>query len=117
MLERIEEYDEIDETTPLLTLDDFDPRWMHNYDENVIGKVQSQVSIKKAKKIEDDDWTYTACINRFEKYFTVAKKSHSIQDILKETIKRLESEEHSADIDQEIRPPNCLVLSGAPDAS
>lgn len=96
------------------TTDDFDPRLIQYYEENVIRKVQNQVSIKKTQKIYYD-WTYTDCMKRFEKSLTSVKKPNTIQDILKEAIERLESEGNSANGDQEMLTLNCLLLSGAPD--
>ena len=98
---------------PYLYLDDFDPRWFHNY--NIIPRVANTVSIRQTEKIKDTDWTYKACIDRFEKYFTITKRSNMIQQILMEALSQLQSLEQESDNMSVLRPPNSLLISGAPD--
>ena len=100
---------------PYLYLDDFDPRWFHNYNYNIIPRVANTVSIRQAEKIKDTDWTYKACIDRFEKYFTIAKISNMIQQILMEALSQLQSLEQESDNMSVLRPLKSLLISGAPD--
>lgn len=73
---RVQEYKKKEEEEgkeikePYLTINDFEPRWLHYY--TSIPTDANTVSIKKAQKIDDNDWFYTACINRFERYFSAA---------------------------------------------
>ena len=36
---------------PYLYLDDFDPRWFHNYNYNIIPRVANTVSIRQTEKV------------------------------------------------------------------
>lgn len=63
----------------------------------IILNEMNTVSIRTTQTIKDDDWSYTACIDRFERYFTAAKRSQPIQEILQETIEKLEKIENESD--------------------
>lgn len=105
---------EREENPPYIQIDDFDPRWLHNYDVNVIQTKANTVSLRATTTIKDNDWSYTACIDRLEKYFTNAKRSESIQKVFMEALEKLENLEHESGDASFIRPPNSLLIPGAP---
>ena len=97
---------------PYLSIEDFNQRWLHSYEINIIRNVPNTVSIKKEKKIDDNDWNYLACIHRFERYFTVAKRSIRIQKIFEECLYQLKNTEKESGSEAVIRPPDSLLISG-----
>lgn len=49
-----------------------------------------------------------------KKYFTNAKRSESIQKVFMEALEKLENLEHESGDASFIRPPNSLLIPGAP---
>ena len=97
---------------PLLTINDIHPRWLHSYQYDISKSIRNRVSIKKIKLLEDGNWTYSACIDRFERYFSVAKRSKAIQKILKQCLLLLQNEEQKSGESSFIIPPDSLLISG-----
>ena len=106
---------------PLLTSDDFSPRWRRCHQD---AQITSTVSFEhdKPSKEEDVDWSYPACVARFEKYFSLAKKSPSVQRRLIAALDSLMSTEHESSCNgpiggsQPLRPPASVPVAGCPDS-
>ena len=107
---------------PLLTSDDFSPRWRRCH-ESQDAHLTSTVAIEQDKpsRDEDVDWSYSACVARFEKYFSLAKKSPSVQRRLTAALDSLMSTEHESSCNgpigsQPLRPPSSVPVAGRPDS-
>ena len=79
---------------------------MHNDDCN------SNVKIITKQKESNENWSYFNCVAKFEKYFDVANRNNDIKNILNETLDKLSSIEYQAGVDQEVKPPNSLLVPG-----
>ena len=114
LLTRIKE-----DVLPLLTLSDFDERWIHDREHPLFAS-KSYVSFAEGIKTDvEEDWSYESCIARFEKYFNIAKKSADVQQRLRSAIDSLLSLEHEAGLDHDesqkplfLQPPSSLALPG-----
>ena len=109
MLKRMKE-----NKVPLLSIDDIPLRWRHDYNMNIINNTPNTVMLKKIKQMKNNDWTYKACIDKFERYFSEARKSKGIQEILMNCLNELKQKENETNNSFFIRPPNNLLISGAP---
>lgn len=98
---------------PLLSIEDIPKRWMHEVNEDL--PQRKEISIIPAQKIKEKTWDYSECIDKFEKYFSIAYRSQEVQEILDNTLDTLSSIEHS-DVNEEkpILPPKNLLIAGAP---
>ena len=75
---------------------------------------KSYVSFAEGIKTDvEEDKSYESCIVRFEKYFSIAKKSADVQERLKSAIDSLLSLEHEAGLDHDksqkpafLKPPS-----------
>ena len=108
LLERMKE-----DKIPLLSLDDFIPRWRHSDLMNNCNSKDNMEFVEKSKANECD-WSYSNCLARFERYFGTASKNDKIQNILNDTLDRLSSIEYQSGIEEEILPPPNLLAAGRP---
>lgn len=96
--------------SPLLTLDDIPTRWHRTF---YNPSLPSQVTMISTQRLQEPDWAYTSCIDKFEKYFTAASHSRHVQEILAKTLDELGSIEHQSDAQGgPFLPPPSLLLSG-----
>ena len=105
----------IDNRVPLLTIDDIQMRWRHVEYQDIVKKMPNTVEKVTVNKKSNNDWSYSACVDKFEKFFSVAKRSEQVRNILNETLNTLCSIEHQNGLDEEILPPKNLLISGAPE--
>ena len=96
---------------PYLSIEDFNPKWLHNYEINIIKNLPNTVTIKKEQKVGNNDWIYSVCVHRFERYFTFAKKSIRIKQILEEKLYHLQNIGQESGSEAVIRPLNSLLIS------
>ena len=98
------------DANPLVTLDDIPQRWRRSI-YSQCNEPNTITTIVK-KHIPNDDWSYASCVSKFERYFSFAKRSQEIRDILDKTLNTLQSIEHISGEDGDILPPRNLLISG-----
>lgn len=99
---------------PLLSIDDFLPRWRHCNRNDFNQNIDKIEFLRINNDNKDNNWTYSDCIAKFERYFDSAKKCVDIQKILDNTLDKLSSMEYQSGTDQDILPPSNLLISGKP---
>ena len=107
LIKRIQE-----EQNPLLTLNDIPIRWMRFL--NTVSNTQNTIEIIKKQKSDSNDWSYSSCVDKFERYFTFAARSQEVRRILSEALNSLNSVEHESGMDDDILPPSTLLVPGTP---
>ena len=105
----------MEKRNPLLTLEDIPNRWIYSENFGILKKEPNVVEKTRVQKRLDGDWSFSSCIDRFERYFTVAKRSKEVRRVLDETLNTLGSLEHQCGLDNEILPPKNLLIPGAPE--
>ena len=94
---------------PLLSIDDIPLRWQCSKGHQ---EQPNSVKMLQRPKNREAGWAYQSCIDKFERYFTVAERYTKIQKILNNALGELESLEHS-DAEGQILPPKSLLIPGA----
>ena len=109
LLQRLRE-----DVSPLISLEDILARWHRTCYDSL---QPSTVTTVSARMSDEQDWAYTSCIDKFERYFTAASHSRPVQEILAKTLDELGSIEHQSgthSTDEPFLPPRSLLLSGSP---
>ena len=111
LLQRLKE-----EKNPLLCQEDVPKRWCRGTCDGVIPQTPAILTRERSTPIIDTskNWDYTSCIHKFEKYFSNAKRDDRIREILDNALIELSSIQHQNDTNEEILPPNNLLIPGAP---
>ena len=108
MLERMQH-----DHMPLLTLQDIPLRWRH--DPTTAHQTANAVDIVRQPSQRHGEWDYKSCIDKFDRYFSVADRSEIIRNILDRSLSDLESVEVvQADTSTPFLPPGNLLIPGRP---
>ena len=104
MLERLRE-----DKLPLLSLEDIPARWRRS-----LVKPSKPASTEFSRPVpEEHSWGFNSCMARFERYFSAASRSQSIQKVLDTALNNLKTIEHeSTPGDEDLLPPPSLLLPG-----
>ena len=82
----------------LLLLNNIPQRWCHSV--QIQQKIANSITrVELTKNNNDQDWSYSACVAKYERYFSYARTSEKIRVILNNTLDILHSVEHEAGID------------------
>ena len=101
-----------EDKNPLLTINDIPCRWIIT-NEN---KTDNPNTIERylRPKNKENNWSYSNCIDKFERFFSLANRSLEIRNILDKALNDLCSLEHETGEDGDILPPEHIQISGAP---
>ena len=105
LLQRINE-----DAFPLLSISDFPDRFLRNDNYNAPPE-KNETSVVECQN-EPNNYSYSNCVARFEKYFSCAARSEEIRNILDKCINDLQTIEHQTATESEILPPSSIPLSG-----
>ena len=98
---------------PLLSIDDIPQRWRRSIQiEERSPNTVERVAL--TKNDNDQEWSYSACVAKFERYFSNARRSEKVRMVLNDALDILHSVEHAAGSDaDDLLPPDNMLLPGA----